>query len=57
MAGIACSGRQITKSCSTEAMNSSTMSLMTLEEFHFQATKRPIRGFVNDRFLQVEGLE
>jgi hypothetical protein len=40
-AGIAFSGRQMTKCCSSEAMYSSAKGLMTLEEIHCQATKRP----------------
>jgi hypothetical protein len=41
----------MTKSCSSETMYSSAKSLMNLEEFHFQATERPNRGFVNARYL------
>jgi len=42
---------KITQSCSTEAMYSSTRSLMNREESHFQASKRPNRGFVDARYL------
>jgi hypothetical protein len=46
----------MTKSCTSEALYSSAKSLMTLEESHCQATKRPNRAFVNARYLWVEGL-
>jgi hypothetical protein len=42
---------KMTKSCLTEAMYSSAKGLMNLEENHFQVTKRPNRGFVDDRYL------
>jgi len=48
--------RKMMKSCSTEAIFSSVKSLMTLEESHFQATKRPNRGFVDARYLWFKGL-
>jgi hypothetical protein len=44
---------KIMKSFSHESMFSSAKFLMTLEEFHFQATKMPNRGFVDDRYLWV----
>jgi hypothetical protein len=37
-------------------MYSSAKSLMTLEESHCQDTKSPNRGFVNARYVWVEGL-
>jgi hypothetical protein len=37
-------------------MYSSAKSLMTLEEFQCQVTKRPNRGFVDARYLWGEGL-
>jgi hypothetical protein len=43
------------KSCTSEALYPSAKSLMTLEESHCQATKRPNRGLVNARYLWVEG--
>jgi hypothetical protein len=46
----------MTKRCTTEVLSISTKSPMTLEESHFQATKRPNRGLVNARYLWVEGL-
>jgi hypothetical protein len=45
----------MTKSCTLEALYISTKSLMTLEESHCQATKRPNRYFVNARYLLVLG--
>jgi hypothetical protein len=45
---------KMTKSCTSEALYSSAKSLMKLE-FHWQASKRPNRGFANARYLWVEG--
>jgi hypothetical protein len=56
MAGIVTQVSKMTKSCTTEDLYISTKSLMTLEESNCQAFKRPKRGFVNARFLWVEGL-
>jgi hypothetical protein len=47
---------KLTKSCTSRALYSSFKSLMTLEETHSQAYKRPNRGFVNASYLWVEGL-
>jgi hypothetical protein len=46
----------MTKSCSSEAMYSSANRIMTLEQSHCQATKRPNRVFVDARYLWVDGL-
>jgi hypothetical protein len=45
----------MTRSCTSEALHSSSKSPMTLEESHCQATKRPNRDIVNARCLWVEG--
>jgi hypothetical protein len=46
---------KMTNSCSSEAMYSSAKSLMTLAESQCQVTKTPNRGFVDARYLWVEG--
>jgi hypothetical protein len=46
----------MTKICTSEALYYSARNLMTLEETHCQSSKRPNRGFVNGRYLWVEGL-
>jgi hypothetical protein len=56
MAGIAFQAAKLKKSCTSETLYISTKSLMTYDESHCQATKRPKRGVVNARYLWVEGL-
>ena len=46
----------MTKSCPTEVMYSSPKCLMTLEECHLKATKKPKRGFEDASYLWVEGI-
>jgi hypothetical protein len=46
----------LTKSCSMGTFYSTTKGLMHLEESRFHATKRPNRGFVDARYLSVDGL-
>jgi len=45
-----------TPKCSTETVYSSTKRLITLEESHFEVSKRPNIGFVDSRHLWGEGL-
>jgi hypothetical protein len=47
---------KLPKSYSTGTIYSSAKSLMPLEESNFQATERPNRGFVDVRYLWVDGL-
>jgi hypothetical protein len=55
MAGIAFQASKITKSYTSEDLYSTAKCLMTLEEPHCLATKRPNRAFVDDRCLWFEG--
>jgi hypothetical protein len=52
--GIAFSGHQ-NEMLLNGTMYDSAKGLMTLGESHFQPTKRPKRGFVDARYLCVEG--
>jgi hypothetical protein len=56
MAGIVFQASKMRKGCTSEALYILTKGLMTLEESHCPATKRPNGGFVKIRYLWIEGL-